>query len=238
VAIGTFLGILFCMDILFTVQHWPGANMIWLTTIVVSLFIFIPLYLFTGLRRAENRTNVVLTTIILTGFTGLMFTAISLRPSRHLYENGLNGYLQNEEILKNIERSPNFKVLAADASVADVMQLSKQMKSAILEFATGNATLPENTTAAKLPFRQESLSYMDNYFKQDGQGVKLFEQLQRAALAYSKAHGSIPPALALIHETPGHIGSYDNIYVLNSLTQLQIYLATSTAERNAVALAH
>jgi hypothetical protein len=237
VAIGTILAILFCLDILFTVQHWPGATILWFSTVIVSLFIFIPLYFFTGIRRPETRTNTILTTIMLVGFTGLMFTAVNLRPSPHQYEDGLNSYLQNEEIWRSVEKSPAFRSAANDAAVADLLRISGQMKSSILEYATGKASLPANTSAANINFRQENLSYMDGYFKPEGSGVKLFEQLQKAAQEYSKANAgkSIPAALAVMNESPEHISRYDNMYLLNSLTQLQIYLVTANSGDGQVA---
>jgi hypothetical protein len=228
VAIGTLLAILFCLDILFTVQHWPGANILWFSTVFVSLFVFIPLYFFTGVRKPETRTNTILTTIMLVGFTGLLFTAINLKPSPHQYENGLNSYLQNEEILKSLEKSPSFKAVAADTKVADMFRLSMQMKSTILEYAIGKNSIPENMSASKLNFRQENLSYMDGYFKPGGMGIKLFEQLQVAIKDYSANSGNtIPDALSIMQEAPGRIASYDNVYMLNSLTQLQIFLTTT-----------
>src|SRR5687767_15612266 len=50
---------------------------------------------FTGIRKPETRTNTILTTIMLVGFTGLLFTALNLRPAPHQYENQVNSYLQN-----------------------------------------------------------------------------------------------------------------------------------------------
>jgi hypothetical protein len=232
VAIGTILAILFCMDILFTVQHWPGANILWLSTVSVSLFIFIPLYFFTGIRKPETRTNTILTTIMLVGFTGLLFTAINLRPSPHQHENSLNSYLQSEEILRNLEKSPGFNTAANNTDEANMFSISAAMKRVILEHATGKSVLPANIDADKLNFRQDKLVYMDEDFRPGGVGIKLFQQLQQAAANYNNTRknngNALPVALSMLRDAPDQIKDYDNLYMLNCLTQLQIYLTTSS----------
>jgi hypothetical protein len=232
VALGTLLAILFCMDILFMVQHWPGARILWFSTMGLSLFVFIPLYFFTGIRKPETRTNTILTSIMLVGFTGLLFTAINLRPAQNQYENALNNYLQNEEILRSLERSPGFNTAVNNTAEADMFTISAEMKRIILEYTTGKAILPANSDANKLDFRQEKLVYMDEYFRPEGTGTKLFQRLQQAATHYNNTRknsgDAIPAALSILREIPERIKDYDNLYVLNSLTQLQIYLTTSS----------
>lgn len=233
VALGTLLAILFCMDILFTVQHWPGATVLWFSTIALSLFIFIPLYFFTGIRKPETRTNTILTTIMLVGFTGLLFTAINLRPAPHQYENQVNTYLQNEEILRNLEKSPGFNTVANNTAQAAMFSISAAMKRVILEHSTGKSILPAHIDADKLYFRQDKLVYMDGDFRPGGIGIKLFQQLQKAAADYNNTRKNsddvLPAALSILHDAPDQIRNYDNIYMLNCLTQLQIYLTTSTS---------
>lgn len=232
IALGTLLAILFCMDILFTVQRWPGANILWYSTIALSLFIFIPLYFFTGIRKPETRTNTILTSIMLVGFTGLLFTAINLRPAPHQHENQVNNYLQNEEILRSLEKSPGFNTATNNTPEATMWSVSTAMKRIILEHATGNSALSANIDADKLNFRQDKLLYMDGDFRPGGIGIKLFQQLKQAAADYNSARRSngnvLPAALSMLRDTPDQIRNYDNLYMLNSLTQLQIYLTTSS----------
>jgi hypothetical protein len=232
VALGTLLAILFCMDILFTVQHWPGANVLWLSSIALSIFIFIPLYFFTGIRKPETRTNTILTSIMLVGFTGLLFTTINLRPSPNQYENQVNNYLQNEEILKSLEKSSGFNHVADNTAEAAMFSISAAMKRLILEYSTGKSILPANVDADKINFRQDKLVYMDGDFRPGGVGLKLFQQLQKAAADYNNTRKNggnvLPAALSILRDAPGQIRNYDNIYMLNSLTQLQIYLTTSS----------
>jgi hypothetical protein len=81
---GVLMGVLLCMSTLFKVMHWPGASVFWMATSAFSMFIFIPIYFFTGIRKPETKVNTIVTTIILVGATGLLFTLTSLRPSKAL----------------------------------------------------------------------------------------------------------------------------------------------------------
>lgn len=228
VALGTLLGILFCLDILFSVMHWPGATILWLSTICLSIFIFIPLYFFTGIRRPETRTNTILTSIVLIGFTGLLFTAINLRPSVTHEANTVHSYLQNEQIWHQLEgRSSMVASTPSDHEALNIIQLSTSLKAKILKAIAGNkAAVP----AASLSFRTESLQYLDAAFNPGGDATRQLIELQQAIQRYnglqSAAGTRIDMEYSPLLEPADRIGSLDNLYILNSITQLQINLAT------------
>lgn len=79
---GVLIGILYCLSTIFKVQHWPGANVMTISTIALSFFVFIPVYFFSGIRRAETRVNTIVSTIILVAVTTMQFTLINLKPFR------------------------------------------------------------------------------------------------------------------------------------------------------------
>jgi len=80
-AIGTINGILFCVQALFKVMHWPGANAMWFMTLGLFALVFIPLYFFNGIRDQVNKINTITTTLILIILAGVFFLQTSLRPS-------------------------------------------------------------------------------------------------------------------------------------------------------------
>lgn len=80
-AIGTINGILFCLNALFKVMHWPGANTMWFLTLGLFALVFIPLYFFNGIRDQANKINTITTTLILIILAGVFFLQTSLRPS-------------------------------------------------------------------------------------------------------------------------------------------------------------
>ena len=80
-AIGTINGILFCLNALFKVMHWPGANTMWFMTLGLFALVFIPLYFFNGIRDQANKINTITTTLILIILAGVFFLQTSLRLS-------------------------------------------------------------------------------------------------------------------------------------------------------------
>jgi hypothetical protein len=80
-ALGTVTGILYCLSTLFALQHWEGRTVLWLTTVGVSMFLFVPAYFFTGIRKPEMRSNTILTSVLLVCATSLLFAMIALKPA-------------------------------------------------------------------------------------------------------------------------------------------------------------
>ncbi|MBA3706317.1 MAG: hypothetical protein H0W84_10610, partial [Bacteroidetes bacterium] len=106
VAISSVIGILLCLATLFSVMHWPGARngFFWLTAISISTFILIPVYFFTGIRNPDTKVNTIVTSIVLIGATGLLFTMINLRPAKQQIQIKMYSYIQSEELLQRMQR--------------------------------------------------------------------------------------------------------------------------------------
>jgi hypothetical protein len=81
IAAAVLVGILYSLSTLFAVMHWPGRTPLWILTTSVSMFVLIPLYFFRGIKNPETKINTIVTTILLIGGTGLLFTMINIRPS-------------------------------------------------------------------------------------------------------------------------------------------------------------
>lgn len=77
--LGVVIGILYFIGPLFKVMHWPGANVLMFTTVVLMFFLFIPVYFFTGIRNPETKINTIVSTILLVGVVSMQFTLMSLR---------------------------------------------------------------------------------------------------------------------------------------------------------------
>lgn len=74
----TLAGILYGISMLFQIMHWPGARIIWFSTLGLSAFVLLPLYFFNGIRKPDAKTNTIVTSIILIGVLGMQFTLTAL----------------------------------------------------------------------------------------------------------------------------------------------------------------
>jgi hypothetical protein len=89
---------------------WPHMDIIWLGLwlmgLAIALFIFIPAYFFSGIRKPETKTNTILISIFLVAFIGIQFTFTNLRPFRSekqrvaLEEKPLPGSIQLTATMK------------------------------------------------------------------------------------------------------------------------------------------
>lgn len=81
--LGIFTGSMYFLSMLFHLQHWPGARIMWLSNLVISFFIFLPQYFFSGIRRPETRVNTIVSSIILMAVIGSQFAITALyRPAQ------------------------------------------------------------------------------------------------------------------------------------------------------------
>jgi hypothetical protein len=75
---GALVGVLYIFSSLFAIQHWEGRTVLWLTTVIMSMFVFIPIYLYNEMQ-GKDKQQAIITSILMVGFTATLFTMINLR---------------------------------------------------------------------------------------------------------------------------------------------------------------
>jgi hypothetical protein len=87
-ASGIIVGILYSIAILGSVMHWQMAKpgTFWLITIGFSFFIFIPLYFFNGIKKADAKLNTIIVSLLFVIFTSLQFLMIRIHPEKTVNE--------------------------------------------------------------------------------------------------------------------------------------------------------
>jgi len=220
---GTLMGILFCMAIMFAVQHWPGARsgVYWLIAVGFSLFVFIPVYFFTGIRNPEKRMNTIIISILLVGFSCLQFTMIGLRqpvPQLPIYT-----YLSNEQILHNLQRTENKNATPENRKlVADINNACEQLKKVLIERDIDATAIPDDFEQKQIVISEKLVDLRENYVSR-----KLLTDLKLAVSSYNAnlTDGRIPTEHSILGIPDAQLAHTTNLFILNSLTQLQINLA-------------
>ncbi len=151
IGLGTFAGILMALGILFKIMFWPGANMMALTSLLILLFVFLPVYFFTGFRNPETKVNTVVSSILILTGCGLFLTLVrSPAGSKKVGVQVTKDYLLNEKILDNEQRllqmstQGNSLFANTEASVKNLNQLCEDIKEKIVYFEVGTNTLGED----------------------------------------------------------------------------------------------
>lgn len=229
---GALAGIGFSLAVIFAVMHWPGGTILWLSTICISLFVFIPLYFFTGIRKPEKKMNTIVISILLVGATCLQFTMVGLRrPAPQL---PMFTYLKNDQILNNMMQTmPND---ANNKLVADINKACNELKGIILI-----KDIDTNIITEDFQLNKRIISERLTNFAETSRAYLLLAQLRQTVAAYNatKANGAgtIPTDHSILSIDPNELNRTTNLFVLNSITQLQIHLAIAEHSKGTTAVA-
>lgn len=227
--LGFVLGIIFCLSTLFKLQHWPGANVMWMSVIVLTMFGYIPLYFFNGIRQADKKVNTTLITIMLVGLTTLQFAQFNLRPSNSLVSAKVYDYLQQEQLLQHMQQRA--KAMAQpepgrSEMAADIDQTCARLKAIILQQETGLAAIPDNFEQLGVGISERSMTpqIIGN------ENMQLLADLKALVNKYNASRSEadkLPVAHTILEASSKNLHQYTNIFVLNSLTRIQMYLITA-----------
>lgn len=101
-ALGTIVGILYCLSMLSLFMHWQTKGPIWLITLSIAFLVFIPAYFFTGIRNPETRVNTIVSSILLVAVTGIQFALTDLRGKN---TDQTSASIQKEQLVKETKVS-------------------------------------------------------------------------------------------------------------------------------------
>lgn len=217
-SIGCLIGILYTMASLFAVQHWPGRSWLWFSTIAVTMFVFIPVYFITGIRKQENKLNTIVVSVLLVAATSLLFLMMRVKPSLPVQ---MYSYIQSQELLKNMQHTVMATGTAEDPMVKDINNTCEQLKAAILKYDIGQTTIPANYAQTKFFMFERDMDFRSN-----SEAYTLLIQLKGKVNNYNASkQGKIPVSHSVLDAAPDKMNLYTNFSVLTTLTQIQMFLA-------------
>jgi hypothetical protein len=222
-ALGVLVGLSFCISVLGSWLHWPIARsgVFWYITIGFSLFAFIPTYFFMGIRKPETKVNTIVTSVLLVAITAWQFSMINLRPISPQIK--MNAYVQNEQLLEKMRMQ--FKDTNKLAS--HINNICEQIKSMILEDAetlTDEKIQPKDVVNSNIVINEGSLGME---FYKDREGLALLTSLKDEIVKYNETVGLEGNKIPIEHSILSDVNKvffYSNLFVLNSITQLQMSL--------------
>jgi hypothetical protein len=135
--VGVLFGILVSISTLFKVFHWPYSHILWLISLGVLFFLFVPIYFFSGIRNPETKMNTITSSILVLFAGGLLFTLTSLRGDI------LNSFIFPRNIIRtmneNIDKGnlaffeKSVKDSTANEKIRRVQELSEGISTYILQ---------------------------------------------------------------------------------------------------------
>jgi uncharacterized membrane protein len=149
--LATASGILISFAVLFKIMHWPGANLMGTTFVIIMLALYIPLSFFSGIKNPEAKINTIVTTIIMIMGSGLFLTLVNAKPtSRNLSDSEIE-YLADDELMIMKEAKNLYEISENDTSltksiirVKEILKICSELKSDLLEFEIGYKTITKD----------------------------------------------------------------------------------------------
>jgi hypothetical protein len=227
IGLGTFAGILMTLGILFKIMFWPGANMMALTSLLILLFVFLPVYFFTGFRNPETKVNTVVSSILILTGCGLFLTLVrSPAGSKLMGIQMTKDYLLNEKILENEKRllmqsaAANSLPLQTQPEVKNLNQLCEDIKQKIVYFEVGTNTIGEDFESKDLWLGD---GRVDKYMNEDRGMQQKITALRDYVKNYNtnyvaKAGGKLMP----LHSNVIDMYQLRSTEALNGIIQLQM----------------
>lgn len=230
-SIGTVFGIVISFATMFKIMHWPHANVMWLISLGILFFLFIPLYFFSGIRNPETKVNTITSSMLVLFAGGLLFTLTSLRPSKQLVVSTMCAYVQNEDLLERMRIGVSDSV-KADALYSQINEDCEKIKGLILQDEIGMKKIPVKYDALdeSMSFTEGGLgdAFMDNGNGESEEGAKLFSDLKTAVEKYNASRAvNIPIKNSVLDLEPNKLQLLTNFYVLNSMVRIQMFLASA-----------
>lgn len=163
ITIATIFGVIICMATLFKVMHWPGANMMWITSLGILFFLFLPIYFFSGFRNPDTKTNTVISSILILTAGGLLFTLTNLRSSRWTEETAYNSdeQLRTSYDYLSAENSSFYSLL--DDSLTVKFELQKRVNKLCDQIGKLKISFADQVGAGKISENELIRDYGNNY---------------------------------------------------------------------------
>ncbi|MBL7932468.1 MAG: hypothetical protein JNL60_11225 [Bacteroidia bacterium] len=138
-ALGT---IVMCLSFLFKVLHWPHSSTLAYLSAVIMLFVFLPLYFFAGIRKAETKLNTITTSmLVILVYCMLLLTIRTPRLTSFTELNTLQELGISQEILLNEYRmslnNPALKQQSIQELNDKIFKLCNESKTYIFWRDTG-----------------------------------------------------------------------------------------------------
>jgi hypothetical protein len=120
IGIATVFCFMFGMSTLFKLMHWPYANVLWLSCLSILLFVFLPIFFFTGIRNAETKVNTIISSILILVAGGMLFALTALRNSKWTDETQS---LSNQRVIATVAFAD--ELIIADNTLKETLLTNK-----------------------------------------------------------------------------------------------------------------
>jgi hypothetical protein len=242
VGLGTLSGILMSLSILFKIMHWPGALALGIVSVLVLLFVFLPIYFFTGIRQEDQKVNTITVSILVIMVSGLWLTLIrSPRSTRMIDVRDTNSFIISEQIVETEQKQVEKYIVADTVQSAPLLlsrkitTLCQELKTYIIESETGHKKIESDFEAKSVLLKEQSgfNPFADTSALARVSGlIQMIEEYNALIGAKNKPELKKIPTRSFFVEyiEQGEMGALSLMTVLNQLSQMQMFVLQNERE--------
>ena len=223
--LGSLVGILISLAILFKIMHWPYANIMGVTSAGILILLYLPIHLITGIRNPDTKVNTIVSSVLLVAGCGLFLSlARSPQGSKNIYIKSTANFVRNNQLVQNellqFEKFANGKEM--QASGRQIIAACEELKSFIIERETGLKNIGPDFESKQAWLGE---TYSEIYFSDNASGYAKLHTLRQLVKDYNKA-GS---ASSVFQRLPDEViitsdGNERVPDALNNLVQLELFV--------------
>ncbi len=227
VVTGVISGMLLSMAVLFKIQHWPFANIMGFTSVLMFALLFLPIYFFIGIRNPINKENVIVNSLIIIMGCGLFLTLIRTNQNQQRLEaDRTRDYIQQEQLLAHeraLTKIDSAKILVQEAQ--SINQLCEDLKRKLIKFDTGLEIIPTSADEGKI-LLSESLA--SDFI---GHGTEMGTEVEKLRASLSEYNQKLSPGMSPLQD---NLDSKElrTVTALEGLVRIQLSLLQNSRVGN------
>jgi len=184
---GFLIAMVLSAGLIFKLMHWPFANVMMLSSTVLFTFVYVPLYFFTRVKRAELRFNTIVNSVMMMACGGIFFALFDLSFSREfenqMVENHIYLHQNSDRLLASNNRLYNAEVEKAKELHTSSTEVNAKIDKVVAKIIKYNTTANLKSELVEL---EKALSNYSDILKQEEyseistsneEDVRLIEQL-------------------------------------------------------------
>jgi len=121
---GFLIAMILSAGLIFKLMHWPFANVMMLSSTVAFTFVYVPIYFFTRVRRADLRFNTIVNSVLMMVCGGIFFTLFDLSYSRQFEQNMVENHVYLNQNSDRLIKS-NSRLYIAESEFENVKKLQE-----------------------------------------------------------------------------------------------------------------
>jgi hypothetical protein len=180
---GTIAALGLTFGLLFKLQHWPGAGVLLIVSLILLFAVFIPLYTYNRFSKSVYVDNRFIFIIFAVSMIAILTTMISIKVSEDVLKDYEASFITVQETNQRYEQMEREKQLSPEImdQAAVVFSLTQSIRNDLITMSQPNHQISETGIIQMKNLRERiAQNVVNNYFSrglQENKGYMLYDAL-------------------------------------------------------------